>query len=267
LTHGDIADRRRYLNARHTFQTLLDFSIIPIVNENDTVAVEEMNFGDNDQLSSLVATLLKADLLVILSNVDGVYDRDPQAHQDARRIPVITRIDEIKDKLVGGGVSPYGTGGISSKLSAAQKAAAGGIPTVIVNGLESAVLSRVFDPEREVGTLVIPEDNPLGHRKHWIAYNLKPVGEIVVDPGAREAVVRKGKSLLAAGLKEIRGSFKDGDCVRCLDADGREFARGLVNYSTQDLTRIKGLHSSQIEQVLGHKAYDEVIHRDNLVLT
>ena len=266
LTHEDIADRRRYLNAKHTFQTLLELSIIPIVNENDTVAVDEMKFGDNDQLSSLVATLLKADLLVILSDVNGVYDRDPRTHKEAQLIPVVTRIEEIQEKLGGGGLSPHGTGGISSKLSAAQKAAAGGIPTVIVNGLESGILSRVFDPEDEVGTLVVPGENPLAHRKHWIAYNLKPIGEIVVDPGARDAVVEKGKSLLAAGLKEVRGSFKEGDCVRCLDAQGREFARGLVNYSARELNQIKGLHSSKIERVLGHKAYDEVIHRDDLVL-
>lgn len=266
VTHEDLANRQRYLNAKHTLKALLDSSIIPVVNENDTVAVEEMKFGDNDHLSALVATLLAVDLLVILSDVDGVYDRDPRLHESAQLIPLVADIKRSKKTLTGESQSPYGTGGISSKISAAEKAAAAGIPTIIANGLRPGILHRVFDTEEEVGTLVLPQENRLASRKHWIAYNLKPSGEVVVDQGAYEALVKKGKSLLPSGLKEVRGSFGVGECVRCVDLNGGEFARGLVNYSAKELNQIKGLHTSKIEKVLGYKAYDEIIHRDDLVL-
>jgi glutamate 5-kinase len=266
LTQEDLANRRRYLNAKHTLQTLLDLAIIPIVNENDTVAVEEMKFGDNDHLSALVATLLEADLLVILSDVAGVYDRDPRLHEGAELISVIENIKTAKARLGGKSQSLYGTGGIATKIDAAEKAAAAGIPTLIASGLEAGILERIFDPSAETGTCVMPDENRLANRKHWIAYNLKPAGEIVVDEGAVEALVQKGRSLLPSGLKDIHGSFGVGECVRCLDAEGREFARGLVNYSAEELARIKGLHTSKIEKVLGYKAYDEIIHRDDLVV-
>ena len=266
LTHEDLANRQRYLNARHTFQTLLESRIIPIVNENDTVAVEEMKFGDNDHLSSLVATLLAADLLVILSDVQGVYDRDPKVSADARLIPLITDLKTMRRQISGLSQTQFGTGGIATKLDAAEKAAAAGIPTLIGSGLQAGVLTKVFDATAEVGTLILPDENRLTIRKHWIAYNLKPSGEIVVDQGAHDAVVERGKSLLPSGLKEVRGLFGVGECVRCLDVSGLEFARGLVNYSAQELNRIKGLHTSKIEKVLGYKAYDEIIHRDDLVL-
>jgi glutamate 5-kinase len=266
LTHEDLANRQRYLNAKHTFHMLLQSSIIPIVNENDTVAVEEMKFGDNDHLSALVATLLEADLLVILSDVEGVYDRDPRAHVSAKLLPLITDIRAIKDDIVGGSRSALGTGGMATKIDAAEKAAAAGIPTVIASGLRAGILAGIFNEREEVGTLVLPEENHLRTRKHWIAYNLKPAGDLIVDQGARDALVQKKKSLLPSGLKNVRGSFGVGECVRCLDAQGREFARGLVNYSAQELNQIKGLHTSKIEKVLGYKAYDEIIHRDDLVL-
>jgi len=266
LTHEDLANRQRYINAKHTFQMLLESSIIPIVNENDTVAVEEMKFGDNDHLSALVATLLEADLLVILSDVEGVYDRDPRAHPTAALFTLIKEIKEVKAKIVGGSRSTFGTGGMATKIGAAEKAAAAGIPTVIMSGLKPKALSMVFDENEEIGTLILPDDNRLTNRKHWIAYNLKPVGDIVVDQGARDELARQGKSLLPSGLREVRGSFGVGDCVRCLDLDGREFARGLVNYSAPELNQIKGLHTSRIEKTLGYKAYDEIIHRDDLVL-
>jgi len=266
LTHEDLADRHRYLNAKHTLQTLLELSIIPVVNENDTVAVEEIKFGDNDHLSALVATLLEADLLVVLSDVDGIFDRDPRLHEGARLIPLIADIKKSKKGLGGGSQSLYGTGGISSKISAAEKASAAGIPTLIANGLHGGILPKLFDAKEEIGTLVLAEENRMASRKHWIAYNLNPAGEIVVDQGAYEALVQKGKSLLPSGLKEVHGSFGVGECVRCLDLQGREFARGLVNYSAQELNQIKGLHTSKIEKVLGYKAYDEIIHRDDLVV-
>ena len=194
LTHEDLANRQRYLNAKHTFQMLLESSIIPIVNENDTVAVEEMKFGDNDHLSALVATLLEADLLVILSDVQGVYDRDPRVYSDAQWIAFITDIKETARKIRGESQSRFGTGGIATKLDAAEKAAAAGIPTLISSGLQAGALSRVFDSTEEVGTLIIPDENRLTIRKHWIAYNLKPAGEIVVDEGAHDAVVSREKA-------------------------------------------------------------------------
>jgi glutamate 5-kinase len=266
LTHDDLADRQRYLNAKHTFQMLLESSIIPIVNENDTVAVEEMKFGDNDHLSALVATLLEADLLVILSDVEGVYDRDPHLSPEARLIPLIQKGNEVQSQIAGRSQSPFGTGGMLSKVGAAEKAAAAGIPTIITTGLISGSIARVLDPAEALGTLVLPQVNRLRNRKHWIAYNLKPAGDLIVDAGAHQALVQNKKSLLPSGLKEVRGSFGVGECVRCLDVEGREFARGLVNYSAQELNQIKGLHTSRIEKVLGYKAYDEIIHRDDLVL-
>lgn len=266
LTHEDLANRQRYLNAKHTFQMLLASSIISIVNENDTVAVEEMKFGDNDHLSSLVATLLEADLLLILSDVAGVYDRDPRVDSNAVIVPLIQDIKGIKSKVIGSSRSVFGTGGMATKIAAAEEAAVAGIPTVIASGLMVGSIPRVFKPEEEIGTLVLPDSNRLTNRKHWIAFNLKPAGEVVVDSGAHEALVRKKTSLLPSGVREVRGSFGVGECVRCLDLEGREFARGLINYSALELNQIKGLHTSRIEQALGYKPFDEIIHRDDLVL-
>ena len=266
LTHEDLANRKRYLNAKHTLKTLLDWNIIPIVNENDTVAVDEMKFGDNDQLSALVATLMEMDLLVILSDVDGLFDRDPRSNEDARLVPVVTDLAAAKMAAQDTQPSDLGRGGMFSKLCAAEQASHAGIPTIIANGRERDVLSGLFDGTRESGTLVLPEENRLTSRKHWILYNLTPSGEVIVDNGACAAVTVKGKSLLPSGVREIRGSFGAGDCVRCVDDTGREFARGLVNYSAQELRKIKGSHSGKIEAILGYKAYDEIIHRDDLVV-
>ena len=266
LTHEDLANRKRYLNAKHTLKTLLDWNIIPIVNENDTVAVDEMKFGDNDQLSALVATLMGMDLLVILSDVDGLFDRDPRSNEDARLMPVVTDLAAAKMAAQDTRPSDLGRGGMFSKLCAAEQASHAGIPTIIANGREREVLSGLFDGTRESGTLVLPEENRLTSRKHWILYNLTPAGEVIVDNGACAAVTVKGKSLLPSGVREIRGSFGAGDCVRCVDDTGREFARGLVNYSAQELRKIKGSHSGKIEAILGYKAYDEIIHRDDLVV-
>ena len=266
LSHADLANRQRYINAKHTFQMLLEASIVPIVNENDTVAVEEMKFGDNDHLSALVATLLEADLLVILSDVEGVYDRDPRVFNDAQLIPLIDDVKGSKSMINGISQSAFGTGGIATKVAAGEEAAVAGIPTIITNGLGARAVERVFDVEDQVGTLILPDQNRLTHRKHWIAYTLKPAGDVVVDAGAQEALVQKGRSLLPSGLKDVRGAFGVGECVRCLDGQGREFARGLVNYSAHELNQIKGLHTSKIEKVLGYKAYDEIIHRDDLVV-
>ena len=266
LTHADLANRQRYINAKHTFQMLLDSSIVPIVNENDTVAVEEMKFGDNDHLSALVATLLSADLLVILSDVEGVYDRDPRIFRDAQLIPLITDVKHIKHSFNGAATGALGTGGIATKVAAGEEAAAAGIPTIITSGLAARAIQRVFDVDDAVGTLILADENRLTHRKHWIAYTLKPAGDVIVDSGAREALMQKGRSLLPSGLQEVHGSFGVGECVRCLDLSGREFARGLVNYSAHELNQIKGLHTSKIEKILGYKGFDEIIHRDDLVV-
>ena len=265
LTAEDLANRQRYINAKHTFQMLLESSIIPIVNENDTVAVEEMKFGDNDHLSALVATLLEADLLVILSDVEGVYDRDPRVHDDAQLIHLISEARGLRQAIGGASVSATGTGGIATKLAAAEEAAAAGIPTIIASGMQNSVLEKIFDARNEIGTLILPEVKHLRRKKHWIGFNLRPVGTIVVNEGAYQAVADKGKSLLPAGVEKVEGSFGVGVCVR-IDFQGKEFARGLVNYGKTELNRIKGLHTSKIEKVLGYKAHDEVIHRDDLVI-
>jgi len=268
LTHDDLANRRRYLNAKHTMSALLEARVIPIVNENDTVAVEELrfSFGDNDNLSALVATLVEADLLVILSDVEGLFTKDPRYYPDAELIPLVSRFDDALFNLAVPEAGPLGRGGMASKLVAARKASAFGIPTIIADGRRQEVLPTIFDPQAQTGTLVLPSADRLASRKHWIAFTLKPAVALVVDVGAYEAVSRKGKSLLPSGLKEVRGVFEGGECVACLDTGGQEFARGLVNYSSAELERIKGLHTSHIERVLGYKVSDEIIHRDDLVL-
>ena len=266
LTRDDLSNRRRYLNAKHTFLTLLHRKVIPIVNENDTVAVEEIQFGDNDELSGMVATLLEADLLVILSDVEGVFEEDPRRNPRAPLVPVIEGLSEISRKYAGSSQSDFGRGGMASKLDTAVKAGAAGIGTIIASGLKKGVLAKIFDPLCKVGTLILPVGNRVAGRKHWIAFTLKPAGEIMVDQGAWRAVIKQGRSLLPSGLKGVTGNFGAGECVRCLSPEGVEFARGLVNYSSQELEKIKGVHSSGIEVVLGFKVSDEVIHRDDLVL-
>lgn len=265
LTHDDFANRRRYLNAKHTMFTLLESHVLPIVNENDTVAVEEIQFGDNDNLSASVAVLVEADLLVILSDVAGLYDRDPRLSLEARLIPCVERLTDVFP-VEAGRAGPLGRGGMVTKLQAAQKAALSGIPTIIADGRRTDILRTVFDPAREAGTLFLPVTDRIASRKHWIAYTLKPAGAIVVDAGARAAICEQGRSLLPPGVREVRGVFDEGECVTCLDENGQAFARGLVNYNSAALDRIKGAQTSQIEGILGYKVSDEVIHRDDLVL-
>jgi glutamate 5-kinase len=268
LTHDDLADRSRYLNARHTIETLIAADVVPVANENDTVVIDELrNFGDNDNLSALIAGLVEADLLVLLSDVAGLYTKNPHAHSDAVMVDVVEDPGRAMSAYVMDGRGALGTGGMASKFAAARKAAAAGIPTIIADGLHSGVLPAVFDARQAVGTLILPRGDRLGRRKHWIAYTLKPAGTLVVDPGAYEAITHKGRSLLPKGLKEVHGKFGTGECVRCVDLSGREFARGLVNYSAAELDKIKGVHSAGIEGVLGYKLTEEVIHRNDLVLT
>ena len=266
LTHADLADRRRYLNARHTLKTLLDLGVVPIVNENDTVAVEELRFGDNDNLSALTATLVEADLLVILSDVAGVFTADPTRDRTATLVEVADATDVAVARAAGPSRSGVGTGGMASKLAAAAKAAVAGIPTVIADGTRRGVLAQILDPTATAGTLVLAGGDRLAHRKHWIAYTLKPSGTLHVDDGAERALAGGGRSLLPSGVRRIDGAFGVGDCVRCVGPTGREFARGLVNYNAAELDRIKGAHTRDIERLLGYKGSDEVIHRDDLAL-
>jgi glutamate 5-kinase len=265
LTHDDLADRSRYINARHTIETLIAAGVVPVANENDTVVIDElMNFGDNDNLSALIAGLVEADMLVLLSDVAGLYTRDPHAHPNAELVSVVEDAGRAAYAMDGRGA--LGTGGMASKFAAARKAAAAGIPTIIADGLHAGVLPAVFDARQAVGTLILPRGDRLGRRKHWIAYTLKPAGTLIVDQGAFEAITQKGRSLLPKGLKEVQGKFGSGECVRCVDLSGHEFARGLVNYSAAELEKIKGVHSARIDSILGYKLTEEVIHRNDLVL-
>jgi glutamate 5-kinase len=266
LTHADLSDRRRYLNARHTLRTLLALGVVPIVNENDTVAVEELKFGDNDNLSALTAALIEADLLVVLTDVGGLHTEDPRVDAHAPLVPVARADDALVARAAGPARSALGTGGMASKLAAARKAAAAGIPTVIADGTRRGILGAVFDPTVEVGTLVLADGDPLARRKHWIAYTLEPAGTLHLDAGAERAVVQGGRSLLPSGIRDVEGSFGVGDCVRLVGPEGHECARGLVSYGATELERIKGAHTRDIARLLGYKGSDEVIHRDDLVV-
>lgn len=265
LTREDLSNRTRFLNARNTLQTLLDYGVIPIINENDTVSVDEIKFGDNDNLSGMVAHLADADLLVILSDIDGLYTADPKLDSSAELIPLVEKITAEVERGAGDAQTAVGTGGMRSKIMTAKKVGAIGIPMVIVNGKKNGVLPALFDG-RDVGTLFLPRSDKVESRKHWIAYTVCSSGQLVVDNGARDALMQKGKSLLPGGVVKVEGNFKMGDCVSCADLEGNVFARGLAKYSSMDLDRIKGLKTSQIASVLGHKDYDEVIHRDDLVI-
>jgi glutamate 5-kinase len=265
LTREDLSNRTRFLNARNTLQTLLDHGVVPIINENDTVSVDEIKFGDNDNLSGMVVHLTDADLLVILSDIDGLYTSDPRIDPAALLIPIVDKITAEIERSAGDAQTSVGTGGMRSKIMTAKKVGAFGAPTVIVNGRTEGILKVLFDGG-VVGTLFLPKPEKQDSRKHWIAYTVKSTGMVIVDNGAVEALLNKGKSLLPGGVIKVEGSFKIGDCVTCADPAGGAFARGLVKYSSTDLDRIKGLKTSQIEAVLGHKDYDEVIHRDDLVM-
>jgi len=265
LTHDDLSHRRRFLNARNTLLTLLELGIIPIINENDTVVVDEIKVGDNDNLSALVTNLIEADLLIILTNIDGLCDGDPRLNPNARCIPLVEDIDVDIGKIVAGTKSAMSVGGMVSKIQAAKKASRFGIPTIIASGTRKEVIHQILRG-KEIGTLILPQATTLSSRKHWIAFNLNPKGDIIVDDGAKKAIVQRGKSLLPSGVVKVRGEFDRGDSVSCLGPRGKEFARGLVNYSASELERIKGLKTEQIEKVLGYKYSDEVIHRDDLVV-
>jgi glutamate 5-kinase len=265
LTAQDIGDRTRYLNARNTLLALLGFGVVPIVNENDTVAVEEIKVGDNDNLSALVASLVEADLLVLLTDVDGLYTADPARDPGAAKLDLVeTLTDEILT-MAGAHEDGVSVGGMATKLQAAQKAAASGVPMVIASGREPGVLGRILAGE-PVGTCFLPRADRLGARKRWIAFAVPPQGRLAVDAGAARALTRQGRSLLPSGVTGVEGEFEAGDVVAVVDGDGREFARGLVNFEAGELRRIRGAKTQEIETRLGYKSVDEVIHRDNLVI-
>ncbi len=265
LTQDDISHRARYLNARNTLLTLLGFGVLPVVNENDTVAVEEIKVGDNDNLAALAAHLVDADLLVLLTDVDGLYTGDPRLDPDARKIEVVEVLTEEIQRLAQDVRGTVSIGGMSTKLQAAQKAMASGISMVIASGHEARILQRLLRGE-PVGTIFVPKADRLGARKRWLAFAVPPQGRLTVDAGAKRALTERGKSLLPSGVVEVEGDFQAGEVVVLATPDGKEFARGLTNYDAEELRRIRGAKTAAIEGILGYKRLDEVIHRDNLAV-
>lgn len=265
LTHDDLSDRKRYLNARSTLRTLVELGVVPVINENDTVVTDEIRFGDNDTLAALVANLVEADLLVILTDRDGMFDADPRHNPDAQLIFEARADDPALDAVAGGAGGALGRGGMQTKLRAARLAARSGAYTVIVGGRIERVLDRLKAGER-LGTLLAPERGLLAARKQWLAGHLQTRGTLVLDAGAVKALLQDRKSLLPVGVREVRGSFRRGEMVVCVGPDGREVARGLVNYSALESQKIAGRSSEVIESLLGYVDEPELVHRDNLIL-
>ncbi|MCZ6568943.1 MAG: glutamate 5-kinase [Deltaproteobacteria bacterium] len=264
LTHAGLADRERFLNVRHTLNSLLERGVVPIINENDSVSTEELRFGDNDLLSALVVNTCEAELLILLSHVDGLHDRSPDLPQ-AARIPEVKELSPEVMELASSDTSDLGTGGMRSKLQAARSASQFGVPTVIADGRRRQVLTRILAGE-DIGTLIHAATRKLSSRKHWIAFSLKPRGTLYLDGGAVRALREKGRSLLPIGVVSARGKFGVGDLVRCVSESGEEVARGLISYDTKEVELIKGQRSSRILKLLGYTKGDEIIHRDDLVL-
>lgn len=265
LTHSDVQDRRRYLNARHALERLIDQGVVPVINENDTVSVDEIKFGDNDTLAGLVAGLVSADVLVILSDVDGLYDADPRTHAGAQLIPEVREVTKAMLASARGAGSPVGTGGMATKLRSAARVMELGIRCVIASSQPPDTLGRIFAGE-QVGTLFEPKSTRLDARTAWIAHALKPKGTLVVDAGARDAVRLRKKSLLPSGIIRVEGSFAPGDPVDLAGPQGEVFARGLAAYGADELRKLAGKKTSQIEATLGYRGLDEAVHRDDLVV-
>ncbi len=266
LTRDDLANRRRYLNARNTLMTLLEYGVVPIINENDTVVIDEIRFGDNDNLSAMATNLVEAQLLVILSDVDGLFDKDPRHDVEARLISEVERITPEIEAMAGKEETLLGTGGMTTKLKAAKRATLFGAGTAIINGLPPHNLLHLFDGH-ELGTYFLPARDPMAARKHWIAFTKKPKGKLILDEGAQKAVAERGKSLLPSGITQLDGTFERGDAVRLCNLDGKEFAKGVTNYNSAELIRIIGKNTKEILQILGYQYGDEVVHRDNLVIS
>lgn len=264
LTHEDLSDRQRYLNARSTLKTLLDLGAIPIINENDTVATDELRFGDNDTLGALVSNLVEADTLVLLTDQDGLFDKDPRHNSDARLIESSSAYDDSLMAMAGDG-GALGRGGMRTKITAAQRAARSGASTIIASGSVEHVLLKIAHGDN-VGTLLTADKEPLTARKQWLANQLKVKGKLHLDAGASKALMKAGVSLLAVGVTRVEGKFQRGDVVSCINENGSEIARGLVNYDATESDTIKGVSSEAIEQALGYIDEAELIHRDNLVL-
>ncbi|MBN1625324.1 MAG: glutamate 5-kinase [Deltaproteobacteria bacterium] len=266
ITRDDFNNRNRYLNARNTIFTLLEWGVTPVINENDTVAFEEIKFGDNDNLSAMVANMTEANLLINLTDMDGLFDKDPRKNKDAVLIRVVEKLNSDVIRCAGADAGTLGTGGMASKVAAARKVALRGIPAIIANGTRRGVLQDIFSG-KDIGTLFLPHEKAFCGRKHWIAFSKAPKGRLVIDGGAADALRRNGKSLLPSGVREATGDFVRGDSVIILDKDGVELAVGMTNYSSEEVKKIMGLKSSEIESVLGYKDDDEVIHRDNMAIT
>lgn len=266
LTKIDAIDRHRYTNSRNTFQALLDQKVIPIVNENDVVALDELKIGDNDNMSALVAGIVDADLDIILSDVAGLYTANPQKDPNAKLVSEVLEVTPEIEATAGGAGSAGGTGGMYTKLEAAKAAISTGIHMVIASSDEPHVISRILNGE-EVGTLFVSKENRLQFRKRWLAFGANILGTLTVDEGLAQAVKRKGScSILSVGITKVEGTFDSGTTVSVVDESGHELARGLVNYDSEDMRKLVGVKTSEIEKVLGHKHFDEVIHRDNLVV-
>ncbi len=266
ITRDDLNNRRRYLNARNTLLTLLSWGITPIINENDTVVVDEIKFGDNDNLSAMVTTLTDSQVLIILTDREGLFDKDPRSDKSARLISVVDKIDNRVMGYANSVPGILGTGGMAGKIEAARKASIKGIPVFIANGRKNNIIQKILEGE-EAGTLFMPQKTLLCGRKHWIAFTRSLKGSLILDKGACTAIKDRGKSLLPSGVKEIIGRFNRGDSVSLLDEDSQEIAIGIANYNSDDIKRIKGVRSNKIEGLLGYKHDDEIIHRDNLVIT
>ncbi|MEI7612937.1 MAG: glutamate 5-kinase [Betaproteobacteria bacterium] len=265
LTHDDLADRKRYLNARSTLTTLLHLGVVPIINENDTVITDEIKFGDNDTLGALVANLVDADCLIILTDQTGLYTADPRKDPSATLIAEARAGDPALETMAGGAGTQYGKGGMITKVIAAKRAASSGAHTVIASGREPNVMPRVARGEA-VGTLLLSQNPPLNARKQWLADHLQLSGKLILDTGAVKAL-SEGKSLLPVGVTEVQGEFERGAAVACLSAEGIEVARGLANYGSSDSRRIARRPSADIEAILGYMDEAEIIHRDNLILS
>lgn len=265
LTHDDLSNRRRYLNARSSLRTLLGFGVVPIINENDTVVTDEIRFGDNDTLGALVANLVEADVLIILTDQQGLFDKNPRDHKDATLISYISASDDRLESMASGGAGVLGSGGMLTKVRAARLAARSGADTLIASGREENVIVRVAAGEL-LGSWLQPEHGRVAARKQWLAGHLKSRGALVLDDGAVKALRKEGTSLLPVGVKDAQGTFSRGDMVICVDERGGLVARGLVNYSVDETLKLLGKASSSIGDILGYKGEPELIHRDDLVI-
>ena len=265
LTHADLSSRDRYLHVRNTILTLFEFGVIPIINENDTVSVEELRFGDNDTLGALIANMIGAEMFIILTDVGGLFTANPQEDPNAKPIYTVARIDRAVEAMAGNSRGALGTGGMQSKIRAAKMVAASGGSSFIGPGSRKDILRDLFSGNL-VGTFFLPSQDKIPSRKHWIGYVLKPQGHLVLDEGACRALLERGKSLLPSGILAVEGSFGVGAPVQCRNGEGRVLAAGLTNYSAADIARIRGRRSSEIREILGFCDSEEVIHRDNLVL-